>query len=202
MLCLFDLIKNHKLRPDVTILPSGTVGREYLRTEGHHHLSGLPEIYETVYGRNGYLLFKTVQKDSEDIEDIFFVLAEAGDHVLFPPGYQHISINIGEGPFLMTDWVSTNANSNFEYIKRHNGAPYWVVKSRGNLGIERNPRYEGKVPPISLVRPAEEVELSHGHKIKKGESMFNLVRYANINALDFLNETTVHDFYSKAFVSL
>lgn len=203
---LWKLINDKKIRPDVTALHAGTIGNEntgneYIRTEGHGHLSGLPEIYETVYGKNGYLLFKPTMPGSEDIEDVFFVFAEAGDHVLFPPRYQHISVNIGKEGFLMTDWVSTNTNSDFDYIKRHNGAPYWVAKGEdGKPKFERNPKYRGKVPEIRLVKPAEVVELSHGVNIRKGELMFNLVKDDKAYVLDFLNDNSDKDFYKQAFI--
>ena len=113
---------------------------EYIRTEGHHHKTNLPEVYENNYGRNIFLLFKVrhnyPEEDSsidkpgyEEIEDVMAVFAEPGDHVLFPPGYQHITINIGNTPFVMTDWVSTNAQSSFKYIKRHNGLLLVVSKT-------------------------------------------------------------------------
>lgn len=196
---LLKLIKQHEIRPDVTVLSAGTIDGEYIRTEGHEHLSGFPEIYETVYGKNGYLLFKTMEKDSEDIEDVCFVFAEKGDHVLFPPGYQHISVNIGEEAFLMTDWVSPKANTDFKYIKRHNGAPYWVVKGNQGLEFVKNPKYTGKVPEIRLLKPAPSIpELD----LKKGEPMFNLVKDGKIEVLDFLNSSSDREFYEKAFVLL
>ena len=198
---LLELISEHNIRPDVTMLHAGTIENEYIRTEGHEHLSGLPEIYETVYGENGYLLFKPSKENIEDIADVFFVFAGAGDHVLFPPGYQHISVNTGKEAFLMTDWVSTKANPDFKYIKGHNGAPYWVLREKnGEPKFERNPRYRGKVPEIRPVKPAEVVELSNGIKIKRGEPMFNLVREGKIEALDFLNVSSDSEIYEKAFV--
>lgn len=202
---LWKLINDKKIRLDVTALHAGTIGNEktgneYIRTEGHEHLSGLPEIYETVYGKNGYLLFKPTMPRSEDIEDVFFVFAEKGDHVLFPPGYQHISVNIGEEGFLMTNWVSTEARTDFSYIKKHNGTPYWVVCKGNKVDFERNPKYKRKVPKIRKVEPAEVVELSHGVKIRKGEPMFNLVKDGKIEALDFLNDSSDKYFYKQAFI--
>ncbi|OGX10954.1 MAG: hypothetical protein A2351_04235 [Omnitrophica bacterium RIFOXYB12_FULL_50_7] len=249
---LWAQLKKHKLRPDVTALPAGFVGDEYLRTEGHDHLSGFPEVYETVYGENSFLLFKAVPKfflknaavkavkkalkalnsllvflcklfswkkltpihfawldnyseDTEDIEDAMFVFSEAGDHVLFPPGYQHISVNTGTTPFVMTDWVSTKADSDFKYIKRHNGAPYWIVKGPDGKPLPvRNPGYKGKVPEIRLVRPAAEIKLDGQVIFKKGVPMFNLVEEGKIDLLRFLNNTNFfgryNTLYQQAFV--
>ncbi len=197
---LQKLLAAQHLRPDVTVLPAGVIGREFLRTEGHHHLSGLPEVYETAYGTNGYLLFKTVSEDSEDIADVMYVMAEAGDHVLFPPGYQHISINTGSRPFVMTDWVSMKANSDFKYIKRHHGAPYLVVRGPdGQAQFERNAQYPGKVPPIRLVRPADEIKLGDQVIFKKGVPMFDLVKNGQIDLLAFLNDTNESGRYDELY---
>jgi len=200
---LWDLIKQNKIRPDITLLFSGTVADELIRTEGHEHLSNFPEIYETVYGRGGYLLFKS---DGDEVKDVMFVVSEKGDHVVFPPGYKHISVNIGETPLVMTDWVSTEASPNFDYIRKHNGGPYWVVKKekrgkKDGVYSDKNPRYK-KNTKLRVIKPADEVELSHGIKIKKGEPMFNLVKNGHIEALDFLNDASDRDFYKKAFVPL
>jgi len=195
------LIEQNNLRPDITIIPPGMVGEEFIRTEGHEHLSSLPEVYETVLGKNIYFLFKRKSTDSDDIEDVIAVFAEEGDHVIFPPGYQHVSINIGNTPFIMTDWVSTNANPDFRFIKKHNGLPYWVVKGKKGVEFVKNPRYKGEVPEIRRVKPAEEItEFS----LKKGVPMFNLVKEGKINMLDFLNDKTgkYDEVYKKVFCEI
>jgi len=188
---LDELVEKHRIRPDITALHAGSLDGEFIRTEGHEHLSGFPEIYETVYGKNGYLLFKTAE-DREDIEDVMFVVAEAGDHVLFPPGYQHITVNLGREGFLMTDWVSPEAKTDFKYIKQHNGSPYWVVQGSHGFDFIKNPKYKGDVPEIRVVRPRLEVpELG----IKRGEPMFNLVKDGKVDMLKFLNDPADRAFY-------
>ena len=196
-----DLIAEFGIRPDVTALHGGTIGSEYIRTEGHEHLTGFPEIYETVHGRNGYLLFKTVDESGkrEDIENVMFVIAEPGDHVLFPPGYQHITVNLGnEGEgFLMTDWVSPNAKTDFKYIKRHNGAPYWVTPGKNGLDFIKNPKYKGRVPSVRRMKPVDEIpELG----LRKGRSMFD-IENVNIDAISkFLNSDSDADFIWRSLV--
>lgn len=191
------LIEQNNLRPDITIIPQGIIGEEYIRTEGHEHLSELPEVYETVLGKNIYLLFKK-KLNSEDIEDVIAVFAEEGDHVLFPPGYQHVSINIGNAPLVIADWVSTKANPDFMFIKKHNGPPYWTVKSKKGVEFIKNSRYAGKVPEIRIVKPTKEIA---EFGLKKGAPMFNLIKDGKINMLDFLNDSTkkYDSVYKKAF---
>lgn len=189
---LWDLIKEKKIRPDVTVLSSGTIGDELIRTEGHEHLSNFPEIYETICGKGGYLFFKA---EEEEVSDAVFVISEKGDHIVFPPGYKHISVNLGEAPFVMTDWVSTEANTDFDYIRKHNGGPYWAVK-KDRLYFIKNPRYR-KNASLRVVKPAPEIpEIG----IKKGEPMFNLVKAGKIEKLDFLNDASEREFYKKSFV--
>ncbi len=201
---LLKQLEEHKLRPDVTIIPPGTIGKEFMRTEGHYHLSNLPEVYQNAHGKNIFLLFKTKDEkgESEDIEDILAVTAEPGEIVLFPPRYQHISINTGSEGFVMTDLVSVNANSDFKYIKKHNGAPYWVIKGE-NAKPEyiRNPRYKGNVPKIRIVKPADEIP---EFGLKKGKPIFSIVQEGKISLLDFLNDSSdkYDKIYEKAFVEL
>ncbi|MBU1998486.1 MAG: hypothetical protein KKE64_03210, partial [Candidatus Omnitrophica bacterium] len=213
---LWETIKASNLRPDVTVLPAGTIPafingtryEEYIRTEGHHHKTNLPEVYENNFGQNIFLLFKVrhpkPEEDSainetgyEEVEDVMAVFAKPGDHVLFPPGYQHITINIGNTPFVMTDWVSTNAESSFKYIKLHNGAPYWVVKGKdGRPEFIPNPRYKGKVPAIRLVKLVNEI-FEFG--LRKGKPMFNIVKEGNIRLLSFLNDTNESGQYDEIY---
>jgi glucose-6-phosphate isomerase len=193
---LLKKLKENKLRPDVTVIPSGNIGREYIRTEGHEHISGFPEVYQNVFGENIFLLFKTKSKDSEDIEDVIAVFSKQGDIVLFPPNYQHISINIGKKPFVMTDIVSSEANSDFVYIKRHNGAPYWVINNKGKPEFIKNPRYKGKVPDIRLVQPVDNLpEIG----FKKGTPIFDLIKKQKFKELEFLNDNSDKEFYNKSF---
>ncbi len=193
---LLKKLKENKLRPDVTVIPSGNIGQEFIRTEGHEHLSGFPEVYQNVFGDNIFLLFKTKSKDSEDIEDVIAVFSKQGDIVLFPPKYQHISINIGKKPFVMTDIVSSDANSDFVYIKRHNGAPYWVINNKGKPEFIKNPRYKGKVPDIRLVQPLENIqELG----FKKGYPIFDSIKQEKFKELGFLNDNSDKEIYKKAF---
>ena len=187
--------------PDITILSPGTIDNEYIRTEGHEHLSLSAEIYEVIFGKAIFLIFKTEQNNRENIEDVIAVFAESGEHVLFPPAYQHITVNIGENPLIVTDWNSTKANSDFSYIKKHNGAPYWVVKGKTSPEFLKNPKYRGNVPEIRICKPVEEIpEIG----IKKSIPMFNFAKEGKINFLDFINDKTnkYDDVYKKVFVPI
>ncbi len=195
------LIDENNIMPDITILPAGDIDNEYVRTEGHEHLSNFPEIYQVILGKVIFLIFKPKKDRQEDIEDVIAVLADVGDNVIFPPGYYHITVNIGDSSLVVADWNSTKANSDFHYIKNHNGAPYWVIKGENGPEFQRNPRYKGKVPQIRIVKPADEIE---EFSIKKGVPMFNLAKEGKIRKLNFLNDITgkYDKVYEKLFVPI
>ncbi|HOE94813.1 MAG TPA: phosphotransferase, partial [Candidatus Cryptobacteroides sp.] len=90
----------------------------------------------------------------------------------------------------------TNAQSSFKYIKRHNGAPYWVVKGKdGRPEFIPNPRYKN-IPPIRSVKPATEIpELG----LKKGVPMFDIVSSGHIEKLAFLNESAGLQKYNRVY---
>ncbi|MBU3913753.1 MAG: hypothetical protein KKE50_06700 [Nanoarchaeota archaeon] len=196
---LLDILKQHKIRPDITILPPGCIGKEFLRTEGHEHIERLPEIYEVIHGKAAYLLFKTQKQNQECIEDVMLILAEEGEHVLFPPFYHHISYNVSNVPLIMTDFLSTNAKSDFKYIKKHNGAPYWLANNKGKIKTIKNPQY--KKARLRTIKPSAEIpELF----LRKNCPMFALVqqkRYKNLFELLNDNSDKFSEIYRKAFVA-
>ncbi len=195
-----DEISKNNITPDITILPAGRIDNEYIRTEGHEHLSLTPEVYEVIFGNAIFILFKPELNYKENINDAFAIFAEEGDHILFPPSYHHITVNMGDKPLFVTDFNSSNANSDFKFIKKHNGAPYWVIKGNNGPEFLKNPRYKGEIPQIRIVKPAEEIE---EFGLRKGVPMFSLVKEGKINMLDFLNDSTnkYDPIYQKAFYS-
>jgi glucose-6-phosphate isomerase len=148
-----------------------------VKTKGHYHPKnpagvGYPEMYEVLEGQAHYLL------QSQDLRDIVMISAGAGDVVIIPPGYGHVSINPSRDETLvMVNIVSTSFESEYgEYESRH-GAAYFELCS-GEL--VKNPRYP-RVPPV---RPAK-AKSGHGdHRIPKG-SLYSLI--GNAEALAFLN---------------
>ncbi|MBT9172531.1 MAG: Glucose-6-phosphate isomerase [Syntrophomonadaceae bacterium] len=152
------LIRQHGLRYDVTILRPGTVGSEYIKTAGHYHPIKpgteftYPEVYEVLHGRAHYLL--QTEPDEEGVEAVLME-ATAGDKVLIPPGYGHITINPGPGWLVMSNWVAEGFASLYAPIKELGGGAYFALA--GNGEEERlvvNPRYR-PTPRISARRPAD-----------------------------------------------
>lgn len=170
-------LHEQRLRYDLTVIPPRDLCGERVKTKGHYHPKnpagvGYPEIYEVLEGSAHYLL------QSSSLDDVVLIAAEAGDLVIIPPGYGHITINPSPDQTLsMANIVSTAFESQYgEYEARH-GAAYYEL-SDGTL--VRNPSYSS-VPPIRRLGPSCRVGTQ---RICKGP-LYDLV--GNPDALCFLN---------------
>lgn len=141
-----ELLRKYGLRYDVTVLRPGTVGDEYIKTAGHYHPLKpgteftYPEVYEVLSGRAHYLL--QTEQDEDGVETVL-VEATAGDKVLIPPGYGHITINPGPGFLVMSNWVAEGFASVYGPIKELGGGAYFELVSDGEEGLfVVNPRYQ------------------------------------------------------------
>jgi len=81
-------LREQNVRFDITVIPPGTVGGEYVKTKGHYHPQspsgvGYPEFYQVFAGEAFYLLQRS------DLGDIVAVAAKTGEFVLIPPGDDH-----------------------------------------------------------------------------------------------------------------
>ena len=173
-----EAIKAQQLRYDITAIPPQMLGREYVKTAGHYHPNvpgasvSYPELYQVLEGEGNYLLQRM---EKESIEDVVVVEAKAGDIIMVPPGYGHITINSSDEVLKMANWVSGEFASMYEPIKEHSGAAYYLLEK----GYIPNPKYT-KTPPIRYLKPADASMLG----LAKGEDMYNLV--SDLSKLDFL----------------
>ena len=127
------LFIKYNIRFDITLIPPRSIGKEFNKTAGHFHPDArvgysYPEAYEVMAGKGVYLL----QKDSKNNEiiELRIVKAKAGDQILIPPGYGHITINPTKNKTLvMNNLVSSKFNSNYEPIKNKKGASYFLLKN-------------------------------------------------------------------------
>ncbi|MDF1531639.1 MAG: glucose-6-phosphate isomerase family protein [ANME-2 cluster archaeon] len=174
-----ETILEHELRYDITVIPPAMIGREYVKTLGHYHppAPGIdhsyPEVYEVLSGECHYLLQK---HEGEAIVDVVMIRASAGDKVIIPPDYGHVTINACNKELKMANWVSRDFTSVYEpFIELHGAAYYLTVD-----GLIANPNY-GDVPGAREVEPGSFSEVG----LVKGKEMYGLVR--DIRKLDFLN---------------
>jgi glucose-6-phosphate isomerase len=170
-------LHEHHLRYDLTVIPPRDLCGERVKTKGHYHPKnaagmGFPEIYEVLEGTAHYLL------QSAMLDDVVLITADAGDLVIIPPDYGHITINPSPDQTLsMANIVSTAFVSEYgEYEARHGAA--WYELADGTF--VRNPAYEN-VPPIRRLGAS----CRRGtQRICKGP-LYDLV--GNVDALAFLN---------------
>lgn len=179
-----EWLSDHQLRFDVTRIPPGTISGEFVKTKGHYHPKapddrGYPELYQVIKGRAHYLLQK------EDLSDIVVVEAEAGDVVLIPPGYGHVSINPSEEELLMSNIVSDAFSSLYDFYEKNRGAAYYEFE---DSGWSANPLY-GDVVGIRAAKPKRLDDLG----VPNGRSIYGLV--GDDERLAFLNRPSLLDDY-------
>lgn len=172
-----EWLETHDIRFDITVIPPAVLCGEYVKTKGHYHPASpegpaYPELYQVLEGTAHYLL------QDRDLADAVVIQANAGDAVLIPPGYGHVTINPGEETLVMANLVSTRFSSDYAFFESHRGAAYYELE--GGEWAE-NPRYP-RHPPLRFRPPAEIVALS----IRHGPPIYGLVgRYS---CLSYLNE--------------
>jgi glucose-6-phosphate isomerase len=170
-------LHSRRLRYDITVIPPCNLCGEWVKTKGHYHPKnpvgiGYPEVYEVLEGEAKYLL------QSRKLDDIVMISAHAGDIVIIPPDYGHISINPSvEKTLAMANIVSTAFESEYGEYETLHGAAYYAM-SDGNL--RKNPHY----PKIPEVRSPGPHWRSAMHRLCKGP-LYNLI--GNETMLTFLN---------------
>lgn len=144
------LLKAQNLRYDLTVIPPKDLCGECVKTKGHYHPknphgTGYPELYEVLEGEVHYLL------QTRALDDIVLVAASAGEIVIMPPGYGHVSINPSpETTLVMANIVSTAFDSEYGEYEALHGAAYYEMAG-GTL--VKNPHYP-EVPAVRLLRAA------------------------------------------------
>ncbi len=142
-----EWLRSRSIRYDITVIPSRVLCGELVKTKGHYHppnRAGIeyPELYEVIEGTGHFLL------QNRSVSDIFLVEAKAGDKILIPPGFGHVTINpVGE-KLVMANLVSNAFSSDYSRFEAQQGAAYYEM---AGTGLVKNPRYT-EVPEIVYVR--------------------------------------------------
>lgn len=128
------------IRFDITVIPQQEFGEEFPKTLGHYHPKspdGLdyPELYQVLAGRATFVLQK---KNSNQSVDALIVDATAGEVVLLPPGFGHVSINSGSGVLILSNLVSDKFESVYSEYEQNQGAAYYYLR---NGEISQNTSY-------------------------------------------------------------
>ncbi len=175
-----QVVKEHGLRYDITVIPPSMLGCEFVKTAGHYHpcVPGtdvtFPEVYEVLSGEANYIMQKP---DNDSIKDVIMIKAKQGDKVIIPPGYGHLTINASNMVLKMANWVARGFESIYSPIKEKGGGAYFILKD----GIIRNPAYRN-VPELRILAPTNIKETG----FVKNKEMYWLVR--DIKKLNFLTE--------------
>ena len=143
-----QVYKKDGLRFDITVIPAMVVEGECAKTYGHSHPQaeeglGYPEVYQVLGGTAIFLLQRANRDRSVDVA---MIRAEAGQVLLIPPNYGHVTINPSGETLVLANVVADGFESDYSEFKENRGAAFYYL-SDGN--IEQNAAYVVK----NMARP-------------------------------------------------
>jgi len=148
----YYMIRGGKEKKNVTVLETGTVGSEYIKTYGHYHVGNLDETYWFSHGEGLVLQQKLVDpSDPAIVAEFKATRVKAGDSVYMPPGYGHLMLNIGKEWLVMVDdspvegpddSASMPGHADYESVKAMRGFAYYCVEKNGAPAFVKNPHYK------------------------------------------------------------
>lgn len=174
---------------DITVIKSGLVGKEYIKTKGHYHSLvpgteiSYPEVYEVITGEIDYLI-QTRPNEKRETE-VVIIKATVGDKIVVPPGYGHVSINVGNETAVSSNLQKRDLPAGadyggFEYF--HGGAMYRTVD-----GWIDNPEYV--ITSVRYVKPKEKPSWG----LKKEKTLYESF-IKNPERFDFIIHPQNHNF--------
>lgn len=148
----YYMIRGGKDKRNVTVLETGTIGGEYIKTYGHYHIGELDETYWFSAGEGVALLQKLADPSVPDVVDEFkAVQVKKGDSVYMPPGHGHLMVNTGKTWLVMVDdspvagpddSASMPGHADYEAVKAMQGFAYYVVEHEGKPALKKNDKYK------------------------------------------------------------
>lgn len=154
-----ESIENSGLRFDLTVIPAAKIGNEYIKTSGHYHPNkpgtaiSYPELYFVAHGTATYLLQKG---EAGTIADVIVANIAAGEAIIIPPGYGHVTINEEDDTLVMANWISDDFQSIYSDFEKYSGGAYYIVDKFGSPGMVSNDNY-GSVPAARGLKPNQEI---------------------------------------------
>jgi glucose-6-phosphate isomerase len=183
-----EKIEDAGLRYDITVISSESLGPELIKTKGHYHPIAkgsditYPEVYEVLFGEAYYLIQKPKSTDFSIIEEIYLINATAGQHIVIPPGFGHVTINPGPNPLVMSNWVNNSFESNYQPYQIHKGAGYFLLNSNKKVfELKRNSNYK-EVPELSTLTAIDQPQFG----LSANRPMYEIIK-SDISRLDFLS---------------
>lgn len=174
---------------DITVINPGLIGPEFIKTKGHYHALvpgttiSYPEVYEVIEGEIEYLI-QTRPNEKKETE-VVIIKAKQGDKIVVPPGYGHVSINVGTKVAISSNLQKRDLPAGadyggFEYF--HGGAMY-----RTTNGWIENPEYV--IKSVKYVTPQEKPEWG----LKKSKPLYKSF-IENPERFNFVTHPQNHDF--------
>ncbi len=163
------LYEAHHLRYDISAFQPCMLGREYMKTSGHYHpmIPGTryayPEVYEVLHGEALYIMQSVddyaASPDDVVVTDVILCRVQAGQKIVMPPGYGHVTANTLDEPLLMSNWVSSRFSSFYGTTEAARGFAWYVVDNEGQPEYLENPNYRRGVPEMRWAEVREVPEL-------------------------------------------
>lgn len=150
-------ILSNNQRFDLTVIPAGRLGKEFIKTSGHYHPekegTGVeyPELYYVISGQATYLMQKH-EKDGT-ISDVIVSRVKPGEAIVMPLNYGHVTINELDEPLVMANWVEKNFKSEYGDFETKRGAAYYL---NADGKVSKNPNYNN-LPELKIMDTAPQV---------------------------------------------
>lgn len=132
----------------------GTVGKEWLRSQGHVHSEKIgvglrySEVYEFWTGR-GYVY---LQKEcAPDVSRAYLVRAGPGDRLVIPFGWVHLVINAGDEVMSFGAWCARENTLEYGRLRTLRGPAHFLLTDGT---VVKNPRYE-RVADVQYATPED-----------------------------------------------
>ncbi len=147
----YYMIRGGNDKRNITVLETGTVGGEYIKTYGHYHVGALDETYSFLEGEGIVLQQKLAGTDPDQVQEFKAMRVRPGDSVYMPPGYGHLMLNTGSVWLVMADdspvegandSASMPGHADYESVKQMHGFAYYVIEQNGTPVLVANPRYQ------------------------------------------------------------
>ncbi len=163
------LYEAHGLRYDISAFRAVTLGPEFMKTSGHYHplipgtRHAYPEVYEVLHGEALYIM-QTVDDCAASpeevvVEDVIMCRVKAGQKIIMPPGYGHVTVNTLDEPLVMSNWVSNRFSSFYGTVEEARGFSWYVVNDNGEPSYLENKSYAQGVPAVRWAEVQEVPEL-------------------------------------------
>ena len=188
-----EAIRKNRMRFDVTVIKSGMLGGEFMKTAGHYHPGSYPELYEVVYGEALCLQQRADKGDPKKIREVIAVKAKQGQKIICLPNFGHILINASDKPLITSNWVSSEFSSEYELYKKGQGAAYYAFGDKGKISWRKNSFYT-ELPEIKFLTPSDNIK---EFGLSTGAPMYSLVN-GGLGRIDFLNHPEKYK-YDHAF---